>query len=1159
MRRITCVAAMLAVSACAGEVDEGNELDDFRALTAEDLVHKSFRFTPDAGLFDPGDPREGQSATLVVGEVYEKSSAAGFALTSDDGSIQGGVLTLGSCNFDTTFLQLAGREPESGFEPVFFYCGVDDEGRLGLLEDEEEPPIISEPPTEAVPDLDTTVTLSPESLVDPMFDPATRPETGTAGLRLFGNVLSYSVTVADLSTGDEIRDGHIRQGSASENGELLFTLFGSPVQPERASSPPFIEGTSITASIFLTPNEVAVLSDAEASMYIQLTSLQELNGLLRGQLGTASVGPEGGVLKFPNGVILDIPAGALSETIEISVRGVPMDQLAEILAKRRLDVEAKRRVVGAFRIEPDVAFGKTVIATLPVAPPERGEVWRQVDIDREAGEIWPVPTDLEYFAERGVVEMKLPPAVGDKRLAGRRVVHKQATDGTEHGAEGQQWDYESAEEQNDLDERCKIENNQPEACEALDPLQPRCCLLSNVPDTCTCCRHRSFRAQSSATEASEARATESCGIFTDTTIVEYYECTGPDGQPPEPEPHAMGGVSEYCPEDLRLEVDIIAPPPELFVCKTQEYAARIRGALPDGTEVIPWHSFDPIWESRNRKVADFIKNPVSLKFDGTFEGLAEGTTKIWASTGLPEQPYATTSEVEVRSHISEFTLTPSALPLALEHSELISATVVKYDGTPLSASSVRWTSMDSSVAVRDPDVDSFTRVEGVGQGCTEVEAMYKYMACEDVFETAHVCVDCPIVTFSVNSNRDNIAIEGWSLISAEASSSAGVPDLDGVRWATSDSVIVGIAQEVGPATSVYGVGPGRATITAIYEDDCQTRVASSVIDVCPPIAFVPDTATVDVDDTVQLDLRALDGAGDPMAADLSGAVFEISDDEIAEIALAINQTLLIEGLAAGTVTVKASHEGECGTQVAEATVTVQDEGVAGTWNVKVVDGEQSCDIDGDDFWESIDSGDDVEIVDLEQDGDSLTVSYQAFPTATPYTGTISPTNDPSRPYEMTLSVDSSETIDCIKFFETNGAELHYGQPICPEDTEYYQWTCQARSCTENENIKVVVMAGNTGFVGETNWVFRGTGNAVYLEPPYEPVLYEDAPIRCTGEAQLIGCRGSGVPRLEQILGECQTPEDAKALCTQRYGEEPAGAECLSSDFSDDLVGCLYCR
>jgi len=63
--------------------------------------------------------------------------------------------------------RLAGQEPQSGFEPVFFYCGVDDEGRLGLLEDEEEPPIISDPPTAAVPDLDTVVPLSPDALVDP--------------------------------------------------------------------------------------------------------------------------------------------------------------------------------------------------------------------------------------------------------------------------------------------------------------------------------------------------------------------------------------------------------------------------------------------------------------------------------------------------------------------------------------------------------------------------------------------------------------------------------------------------------------------------------------------------------------------------------------------------------------------------------------------------------------------------------------------------------------------------------------------------------------------------------------------------------------------------------------------------------------------------------
>ena len=81
-------ALAFAVAACGSEGDEsgGAGTDGFRELTAADLVHKSFRFGPDAGIFEADDPRKGQPATLIVGEVYERSHGAGFGLTSDDGS-----------------------------------------------------------------------------------------------------------------------------------------------------------------------------------------------------------------------------------------------------------------------------------------------------------------------------------------------------------------------------------------------------------------------------------------------------------------------------------------------------------------------------------------------------------------------------------------------------------------------------------------------------------------------------------------------------------------------------------------------------------------------------------------------------------------------------------------------------------------------------------------------------------------------------------------------------------------------------------------------------------------------------------------------------------------------------------------------------------------
>ena len=314
-----------------------------------------------------------------------------------------------------------------------------------------------------------------------------------------------------------------------------------------------------------------------------------------------------------------------------------------------------------------------------------------------------------------------------------------------------------------------------------------------------------------------------------------------------------------------------------------------------------------------------------------------------------------------------------------------------------------------------------------------------------------------------------------------------------------------------------------------------------------------------MDDWVPLDLVALNHAGEPMAGDFSYATFDVNPDDVSEFALGVDQRrLLVKGLSPGTATVRATNDGGCGTQFAEATIVVEDNSVTGTWSVKVVGGEQSCSIDGDDFFESIESGADGELIDLVQTGGSLTARYQAYPAATPYTGTISATGDPLRPYRVNLSVDSSSTIDCILFFQTNGGELHYGQPICPENTAEQQWTCQATSCSEYEGITGYMLAGNAGFVGESSWEFDGRGNATLVEPPNDPVVFENVPIDCTGEAQLIGCREGGSPQLQRFLGECTSPVDAARVCVERVGREPAGAECLPGTGDDDMIACLYC-
>jgi hypothetical protein len=156
-----------------------------------------------------------------------------------------------------------------------------------LQEDDETLPIISEPATEPTPEFDAMVLLSPGLVVDPPIPLDDRAETGTVDLQLFGNVLSYTVTVDNLSETDDFRDGQIRRGDASENGDVVLTLFGEPIAVVRQYGPPFLEESSLTVSVFITPDEAAALTDSATPLYVLFTSQQISSGLMRGQLRDA--------------------------------------------------------------------------------------------------------------------------------------------------------------------------------------------------------------------------------------------------------------------------------------------------------------------------------------------------------------------------------------------------------------------------------------------------------------------------------------------------------------------------------------------------------------------------------------------------------------------------------------------------------------------------------------------------------------------------------------------------------------------------------------------------------------------------------------------------------------------------------------------------------
>jgi hypothetical protein len=120
------------------------------------------------------------------------------------------------------------------------------------------------------------------------------------------------------------------------------------------------------------------------------------------------VGPAGGTLTFANGVVLDIPAGALSETVDISVSGFSCAEVDQLFAAQSPSSHIKR-CLGGFVAEPEgLTFAVPVKATLPVGALRSGEIPVAINIDKQAMRGFRLlSTDLVYRGRDGTAEFAL--------------------------------------------------------------------------------------------------------------------------------------------------------------------------------------------------------------------------------------------------------------------------------------------------------------------------------------------------------------------------------------------------------------------------------------------------------------------------------------------------------------------------------------------------------------------------------------------------------------------------------------------------------------------------------------------------------------------------------------------------------------------------------
>jgi hypothetical protein len=623
--------------------------------------------------------------------------------------------------------------------------------------------------------------------------------------------------------------------------------------------------------------------------------------------------PEGGEFEFPNGVILEVPPGAVSEATTIDLSDLPADQVNALLSAQAYAFHEKR-YLGGFSVEQDVDFNLPIKAIVPIVPLEPYEVPLLMELEFDAGRYWIEETNLSIFPDQRVAEVEVR-HFSDVAIG--------AVDGIDPTR---------------LEELCTDPAFNPllAVCEDLDALQPAYCLLQTEdrPADAVCCREKVFSVQAQAVDYSVNRASGECEILFDNVQVTFHDCTLPDGSFAPPQTSALGMVSPHCPEGTVFDVDVEPSTLNLFACEEASLEASMTATAPDGTILFQDVEILPRWDATT-------PNVIEIDIDGTVRGLSEGTTRVLALVSETSAIPPGEALVNVRSNIRSFSVSPPGVTMGIGEVALLEALPVDSDGNLFDASDVRWSSGDPSVADLLVDTGRYTSVEGVDRGATDVTATFEY-ECETEEATAEIAIECSPVSFSVDPSQLTLEVGEEVLLESMAQNKDGEQlDVSDVRWASSMPSVAALLIDTTKFTSVEGMSEGGPVeVTATYDDGCQTKEATALVTVeCPLISFSVDPLqlSMQVGEKRRLEAVGLDRDGEPV--DLSGVSWSSSMPDVAALLLDTGPSASVEGVSeGGPVEVTATYDDGCQIREATAEVTV----TPGPLTVEVMMPTSSC-------------------------------------------------------------------------------------------------------------------------------------------------------------------------------------------------------------------------
>lgn len=184
----------------------------------------------------------------------------------------------------------------------------------------------------------------------------------------------------------------------------------------------------------------------------------------------------------------------------------------------------------------------------------------------------------------------------------------------------------------------------------------------------------------------------------------------------------------------------------------------------------------------------------------------------------------------------------------------------------------------------------------------------------------------------------------------------------------------------------------------------------------------------------------------------------------------------------------------------------------GSWEQEITEGGQACTIttggEHGEEWNTEDEWNNIILpISVVHSNDYIAAFYTDFPESDSYTGTLQViSTDAESPYHVNMSVSSANTIDCVKFFQSNGQEIVFGASECTGSVPGPSLECEPLTCFETEIVQIKISADANSYSGASLHTFEATLNAreYYGDGSWDS--YPNTKIRCEGGSFITGTR-----------------------------------------------------